>query len=389
MENKQLTLQEKWESDIQSYKKSGGMSVTVIQCKNCKHWVKTDALHCNQYDKTNKPLETLRAKKECPCFESKVILNIEVKNEYEQRLKGGIWGAIVGDALGVPVEFSDRKERKKDPVNEMRGYGTYNQPMGTWSDDTSMMLCLIEAIAEGYSSDKLAEKFVRFASEGYMTPYGVVFDIGNAVMKAIRNIISGVPSTECGGNTEYDNGNGSLMRILPLVFALKNTDDTKKINMIEEVSSITHKHPISLLSCIIYIQFAFELLSGKNKDTAYRSMANNVTSIVGDRYSGVIQKFENILNGTLISFSENKIKSTGYVLDTIEASLWCFMNSSSYEECVYKAINLGGDTDTIACISGGLAGIYYGIDSINNNWIQMIARKHDINIMIDKFIAAL
>ena len=388
MKDKQLTLQEKWESDIQSYKETGGMRVTVIQCKNCKHWIKTDALHCNQYDKTNKPLETLRAKKECLCFESIDRLNIEVKNEYERRLKGGIWGAIIGDALGVPVEFSDRKERKKDPVKEMRGYGTYNQPMGTWSDDTSMMLCLIEAITEGYSADKLAEKFVRFANEGYMTPYGVVFDIGNAVMKAIRNIISGVSPIECGGDTEYDNGNGSLMRILPLAFTLKNADDTEKIKMIEEISSITHRHPISLFSCIIYIQMASEILSGKDKATAYRSMTNNVTSFVSNKYSGVIQKFENILNGKLISFSENSIKSTGYVLDTIEASLWCFMNSSSYEECVLKAINLGGDTDTIACISGGLAGIYYGIDSINENWLQMIARKHDINAMLDRFITA-
>ncbi|MDE6784202.1 MAG: ADP-ribosylglycohydrolase family protein [Ruminococcus sp.] len=389
MEKKQLTLHEKWESDIQSYKKSGGMRVTVIQCKNCKHWIKSDALHCLKYEKTNKPTETLQAKKECPCFESQDVLNIEVKNDYERRLKGGIWGAIIGDALGVPVEFSERNERKKDPVKEMRGYGTYNQPMGTWSDDTSMMLCLIETLTEGYSVDKLAKKFVRFANEGYMTPCNTVFDIGNAVMKAIRNIMSGIPPAECGGNTEYDNGNGSLMRILPLAFCLKDASSTQKINLIEEVSSVTHRHQISLLSCIIYIQFALELMMGKDKTSAYHLMTNYVTSIVRERYLGVLQNFENVLNGKIISLNENKIKSTGYVLDTIEASLWCFMNSDSYDECIFKAINLGGDTDTIACVSGGLAGIYHGIDSISNNWIQMLVRKNDINAMIDKFITTL
>lgn len=188
MNRKQITLQEKWEYDIQSYKKSGGMRVTVLQCSKCEHWIKTDLFNCLKYTKGDKPVSVVNSKKECPFFKSKINISIDSVDDFQSKVKGGILGAIVGDALGVPVEFTDRKERKKDPVREMRAYGIYNQPFETWSDDSSMMLCLIDSLTEGYSADKLADKFVAFAKNAYLTPYDEVFDIGNAVMNAVENI---------------------------------------------------------------------------------------------------------------------------------------------------------------------------------------------------------
>lgn len=382
MNEKQLTLEEKWKLDIESYKQSGGMSVTVPQCRSCQYWIKTDVFHCNQYSKLKKPSYIFSAQKECTKYKNNDEIIISSSSDFERRVKGGLWGAIVGDSLGVPLEFSDRLSRRKDPVKEMRAHGTYNQPFGTWSDDSSMMLCLIETINEGFSLDLLAEKFVKFASEGYMTPHDKVFDIGNAVMKAINNIRNGISPAECGGTSEYDNGNGSLMRILPLAFYLKDKSDIK---MIECVSSVTHKHPVSVFACVFYIQMAIGLINGSDKQTAYQSAIEYIKTGTENKYENVYSVYERVIDGKISKYREDTIKSSGYVVDTLEAALWCFLNTKSYSECIFKAINLGGDTDTIACIAGGLAGIYYGIENINNNWIQVLAKKKEINLIIDSF----
>lgn len=388
MDDKQLTLEEKWKLDIDSYKKSGGMRVTTPQCRKCKYWIKTDALHCDQYQKSIKPSSVLHAEKECPRFSSSDELGVSVVGDTDNRIKGGLWGAIVGDALGVPLEFSDRLTRKKDPIREMRAYGTYSQPFGTWSDDSSMMLCLVESIIEGLSYERLSQKFIDFADTGYMTPYDGVFDIGNAVSKAIIKMKSGLSPIECGGESEYDNGNGSLMRILPLAFFLRAKTTEEQIRVVEDVSSITHRHPISKFACLFYVKMAMSLLDGKDKIEAYRLAIDYSKNALCDSYFDVFQNFERVLNGNIQRIKIDKIQSSGYVIDTLEAALWCFINTRSYSECVFQAINLGGDTDTIACIAGGLAGIHYGFRSIPVNWIQTLAKKHNINSMIDKFIAS-
>ncbi len=118
---------------------------------------------------------------------------------------GGLWGAVVGDALGVPVEFQSREERKKDPVTDMRGYGTFNKPPGTWSDDSSLMLCSVESLLGGFDTNRMGELFVRWMKDGYWTPQGVVFDIGNATRSSIQRMMSGT-APEAAGHSEYDNG---------------------------------------------------------------------------------------------------------------------------------------------------------------------------------------
>lgn len=386
MDEKQLTITEKWKLDMESYKQSGGMRVTIPQCRKCKYWIKSDAMHCVQYKKTSKPPYVLQAKKECTKFSSIDEVNVTTQNNQDSKIKGGLWGAIVGDALGVPLEFSDRISRKKDPVHEMRAYGTYNQPFGTWSDDSSMMLCLIESIVEGLSYEKLSEKFIAFSDTGYMTPYDSVFDIGNAVSKAIAKMKTGVNPTECGGISEYDNGNGSLMRILPIAFYLQNLNTLKQVQIVEEISSITHGHPISRFACVLFVKVITLLLDGSEKFEAYQSTIEYVKNELSDIYSEVFLKYDRILNGRLHRVRVDKIQSSGYVIDTLEAALWCFLNTKSYSDCVFSAINLGGDTDTIACIAGGLAGTYYGMPDIPSNWIQMLAKKNYLNDLIDRFV---
>ena len=183
-------------------------------------------------------------------------------NIWENMMYHGLFGFCVGDAVGVPVEFSDREQRKKDPVREMRAYGTHYQPAGTWSDDTSLMLCLIDAFNRGYSIRKAADNFVDFYKNGAFTPHGEVFDIGNSTRDAIERMIRGENPVKCGGTLDRDNGNGSLMRILPLAFYGLQMKAAELIPLIEEVSSLTHGHPRSRFACIFYVRFVIQLLTG-------------------------------------------------------------------------------------------------------------------------------
>ena len=154
---------------------------------------------------------------------------------------GGLWGSVVGDALGVPVEFSTREQRDQDPVREVRGYGTYNQPPGTWSDDSSLMLCTLLSLSE-HTLDlrDIGQRFVRYLTESYATPYGSVFDVGMATANAIDRLRSGCPPEQAGGTTDRDNGNGSLMRILPIGLRFYEETPERLIEIAHLVSRITH-----------------------------------------------------------------------------------------------------------------------------------------------------
>lgn len=386
MDDKQIKKQNNPESDTEDYGKLGGIGVALQQCDQCVFRDDKNLKRCKKYEKEDKPDYIFIPKKECGFFVSEDELDLNISNDLENKAKGAIYGAVVGDALGVPVEFSYRKERKKDPVREMRAYGSYYQHFGTWSDDSSLLLCLVETINQGYDLKKLAGKFRRYADQGYMTPYDKLFDIGNGTEKAIKNIMAGVDPVECGGNSLYENGNGSLMRILPVAFYVRKMSPELQVKITEDVSSVTHAHSVARLACIIYIQIALNLINGLDKEEAYKAAIKFVKENLKKKYSSYFKIFRRILNGKIASRKENRIKSSGYVLDSLEAALWCFLNEKSYEECVFRAVNLGRDTDTIACIAGGLAGLYYGVSSIRNNWIQMLPKKHQIDRMINDYI---
>ncbi|NMD38892.1 MAG: ADP-ribosylglycohydrolase [Christensenellaceae bacterium] len=273
--------------------------------------------------------------------------------QFKNKLKDAIFGFAIADATGVPYEFKPRGNFK---ATDMVGYGTYNLVEGTWSDDTSMTIVTCHSIKEkGFVDLKdLMEKFSNWFYKGEYTPFGEVFDIGITTRKAIFNYNNGKSIDKCGLIGEFDNGNGSLMRILPLAFTDCDT------NIIDKVSSLTHAHEISKEACRIYVKIARDLLNGiELKD----SLKNIETGKTYERLK------------YLEKLSENEIKSTGYVVDTIEASLWCVLQTDNYKDCVLKAVNLGNDTDTVAAIAGGLAGIIYGLDNIPNEWITKLKNK--------------
>lgn len=301
----------------------------------------------------------------------------------------GLMGLCVGDALGVPVEFTSRAEREKSPVTTMQGYGTWNQPPGTWSDDSSLSFCLAECLCRGYSLDAIANSFWRWYKEAYWTPRGDVFDIGQTTHTAIMRLKQGVVPHQAGGKVENSNGNGSLMRILPMAYCHRNLTLSELLARVHDVSAITHAHARSQMACGIYISIAVALLEGADLQTAYLQALQDIQTIYSVR-EFLLEKphFGRIFSGEIAKLPVEEMNSGGYVIDTLESSLWCLLNSSSYSEAVLKAVNLGGDTDTTAAVTGGLAGIYYGVENIPKQWMNQIARRQDIIYLAERFARA-
>jgi ADP-ribosylglycohydrolase len=302
---------------------------------------------------------------------------------FSEKIKSGLIGVCVGDALGVPVEFNSREEMSADPVTGMRGYGSHDVPPGTWSDDSSLTFCFAEALSQEKLGENLfraiAKNFCLWYNEGYWTAYGICFDIGNTTVQAIRNLQLGVTPTEAGLTSEMSNGNGSLMRVLPVAFCEKLLDFPDLINFAHQVSALTHRHLIAQMSCGIYVSIAANLLRGKDKTTAYLDGVEQIKTLYQNPdYNTEVHNFDRVLNHNIANFAEADISANGYVIHSLEASLWCFLNSNSYSEAVLKAVNLGDDTDTTAAITGGLAGIYYGMENIPSEWIETIAKKQKI-----------
>lgn len=314
----------------------------------------------------------------------------------KDKIKNTLYGAIVGDALGVPVEFKDRGYLKKNPVTDMTGYGTYNLPKGSWSDDSSMMLCLADNIGKlsGIDYEDIMKRFWDWFKHSKYTPDHNTFDIGRTCHAAIYNFHQGVEPLECGLKTERDNGNGSLMRITPLPFYIFQKfgedamDKEESFEVIHNVSRLTHGHEISLIGCDIFCSLMIEILKGTKKEAIQGYGLPKIGAYIKKHpeYEAARAKYDRIFHIDFKDIPEEQIRSTGYVVDTLEAALWCFLTTDNYPDCVLKAVNLGSDTDTVACVAGSIAGLYYG--EIPTDWIKAIRNRKFVDKVIEKFTGA-
>lgn len=261
-----------------------------------------------------------------------------------KNLRAAVYGFAVGDALGVPYEF---RCRDTFSCTRMTGNGTWKQDVGTWSDDTSLVLATCDSIRKcgGIDLEDMMDRFLRWFYKAEYTARGEVFDCGSTTHSAITNRKNGASVKECGENGVRSNGNGSLMRILPLAF-IPHTDAD-----IDAVSSLTHAHKISCECCRVYIS----------------------------HISNILKYGETKIPADILNLSRDDVKSTGYVEDSLVAALWCTGTSSCYSEAVLKAVDLGGDTDTIAALTGGLAGLQYGYESIPREWLELLANRELID----------
>ena len=318
-------------------------------------------------------------------------------NEIEYKIKSVMLGHAVGDALGVPVEFMSREELRGAPVTDMRGFGSYAVPAGSWSDDTSMSLCALDSLATGeIDCLEIMINFANWLEKDEFTPTGVCFDVGRTCLAAVKRFYEvacdgyefstppGFFLEWCGQDGEYDNGNGSLMRIHPFVLYLYFDVEMKSEScdeIIDVASSLTHSHERSKLACRIYKEVLFSLLDSQKKESVKDTLDR-----AKEKYkeSSEIASYARLLEDGFADLPEDDIKSSGYVVDTLEAALWCLLNTSSYSECVLRAANLGRDTDTVAAVAGGLAGALYGYDSIPKEWLETLKRRDYIEEMCSR-----
>lgn len=309
------------------------------------------------------------------------------KKLYEKKdykIKSCILGHTVADALGVPVEFKKREELDLDPVVDMREYGTYNLPKGYWSDDTSMTLCALDSLANGYVNyGEIMSNFYKWFRDGEYTPAGSMFDIGFTCRQAISNYrFLDTPPLECDGADESSNGNGSLMRILPFVLYHEFADCNEDlIEFIHKASGLTHTHIRSKIGCGIYALIIRNLLQNPSKESVFKALTDAKSMYSSD---SELHHYDRIFADDFANTPRNKIKSSGYVIDTLEAAIWCLLTTDNYKYCVLKAVNLGEDTDTVAAVAGGMAGLLYGYDNIPTEWLKALKRRDYIEAMCKK-----
>lgn len=263
----------------------------------------------------------------------------------------------------------------------MVGYGTYNLPAGTWSDDSALAFCLAEALMQDFNLKVIGDNFQKWLYQNYWTPHGYVFDVGVTTRQAIYSLSTGTRPDLAGGFNENENGNGSLMRILPLLFHIKDKPIDERYSVTKAVSSITHGHIRSVIACFYYLEFARQLLNKEDKFSIYHHLKASVYEYLQSLTINPeeIRLFDRLLKGDITDLAEEQIQSSGYVLHTLEASIWCILTTTDYEEAVLKAVNLGEDTDTTGAVTGGLAGLLYGFDNIPANWVAQLARRGDID----------
>ena len=297
--------------------------------------------------------------------------------------KDGIFGVVVGDALGCPVQFESRSKVAEHPVRGMRGHGTFDLPAGSWTDDSSLTLALLESIGRTGSLElkDIMGNFVDWLDKGAFTPYGYSYDIGGGTMKAIEAYKRQGNPFLCGGRDAWNNGNGSLMRIMPacLYCCRKELSDSEAVRAIHAVGSLTHAHIRANIACGLYYFMIREVLNGEGSLTErmqkgldrgfvhYENALDDQTELKNYERLRVLEKFALI--------PEEQIRSSGYVVDTLEAVVWALITTGSFEEALLKVVNLGDDSDTTGAIAGGLAALYYGFEAIPSEWVDEIQRR--------------
>ena len=298
----------------------------------------------------------------------------------------GMMGVVTGDALGNPVQFMERAavlKRPQGPVVGMEAGGVFSTPAGTWTDDSSMSLATLVSIKEKneVSLVDIMVRFVDWYENGTYTPFGRAFDVGIICSGAIRKYEREKDVTTCGADKERSNGNGSLMRILPVcLFAYeKRMTDEDAIQMMHGVSALTHAHLRSKISCGLYYFCVKAILDGKGEliTRLQKGLSDGFAFYEKSGYDLTeLACYSRLRDLELCSgLPESGIGSSGYVVDTLEAAIWSLITEESLKATLLKAVNLGNDADTVGAVAGGLGGLYYGFNGIPEEWLEVIQRR--------------
>ncbi|MDE6708782.1 MAG: ADP-ribosylglycohydrolase family protein [Oscillospiraceae bacterium] len=317
--------------------------------------------------------------------------------QYRNITKDALIGFAVGDALGVPVEFLSRQEVREIHLTDMLGNefhlpfkSSWSKliPSGSWSDDTSMLIAGMDSIIRNnyINYQDIMQSFCNWWDLGYYCSLDMPFGLDGIVSEALQRFQNGCPALECGGSEFYDNGNGALMRILPFsLYAIKtNMTESNTADLIAKASSITHAHDISKMSCFIYTEFLRNIILGLEKRIAFENLLKiNYNHYFSDE---AIKAHEKILNPDFLAISNTEIsEDNGYVVASLESVLYSILTSNNYKTAVLKAINMGYDTDTIGGITGSIAGILYGYETIPKKWLYALRKRADLEELANQF----
>lgn len=297
--------------------------------------------------------------------------------DLENKVKGAIYGHLIGDAFGVPYEF---KKSHNIPVwfpkylheISMTPPPGYNRawkeiPPGTWSDDGSQMLCLYECINHGYDQKTFVNVLLNWRFRNHLWIDGKNFDCGLQTARTLDELSWGA-SVEDLQFDEKDNGNGSLMRCLPVGLFFKG-DDIRTIS--DSQSSVTHGHPLSKICCHLYCCIIEQLL----KDVDFNEAVLCAIRSVRDCYDGTDDErwFNQVID--YVPWVDGEYQGSGYVVDSLWSAVWAVRGANSYAETITRAVMLGNDTDTTACIAGGMAGVIYGFDRLPSSLLNELRGK--------------
>ncbi|MBN3807697.1 ADP-ribosylglycohydrolase family protein [Paraburkholderia sp. Ac-20347] len=296
------------------------------------------------------------------------------------RLRGGLFGLLIGDALGVPYEFHSAASIPESNAIEMTPPVDFERahagvPPGTWSDDGAQALALRDALQRNreLDLDTFAANLLDWIQRGAFTPDGKVFDVGLQTQRAFERLRAGAPAASAGPDDERDNGNGSLMRCLPVVLVTTSHDEA--IHLARKQSLVTHGHARAQLTCALYCVTALGILEGLSAADAVRAAEDELLKRYADTPDEAELKI--VLDGRF-----DAPQGSGYVVDSFWSAIHCVLSTRCYEDCVKRAISLGNDTDTTAAIAGGLAGIVYGEDAIPARWMDALQRKAFVDGML-------
>jgi ADP-ribosyl-[dinitrogen reductase] hydrolase len=309
---------------------------------------------------------------------------VQTNQVIADRLRGAVWGLLVGDALGVPYEFhephallwSDAIEMEPPAGFDRAHWGT---PSGTWSDDGAHALCLLASLLERgrFDPDDLASRLLAWREDGYMAVDGRVFDCGIQTSRALDALQEGASPLSAGPSGEYDNGNGSLMRVLPLALWHEGPD-AELVELAHQQSQITHGHDRSLVCCALYCLWARRIVDGEATD--WSGAVATLRELYGD--SPLRRELEDHVRPDDTADGEG----TGYVVDTLR-TVRSVMNEPSFERVVRGAIGHGRDTDTTASIAGGLAGARHGVGGIPRRWLAALRGRELAKPLIEALVA--
>ena len=322
--------------------------------------------------------------------EGAAIIAVDVASqqgtELSEQLAGAVWGHLVGDAVGVPYEF-----RSSAQISSVRfgATGSHHQPPGTWSDDGALMLALLDSLlrdrqpgAAAFDTAAQAARFLAWGDRHGYTPDGdPVFDIGGATSAALARLRHGVPAESAGGARESDNGNGSLMRILPLALVERDISDAELVERAHRSSAITHGHPIAQATCALYVLVARDLLAGTPRPDALAAARSALRHMYRERSDSQtrVAAFD-----VLESWPGHS--GSGYVVDSFWSAWDAFADAETYPDTIERAVRYGHDTDTTACIAGGLAGIYFGLAGIPSHWLARMRGKALVDPLVVRLV---